>query len=468
MFSGLFFESVRYELRHLIVEVLPNSIADELEIVPGDILLRINGREMQDVLDYQFTVQAEELLVEVEKSDGEIWELEIEKDAEEDLGLVFELPLMSQKRRCCNKCVFCFVDQQPPGLRPSLYFKDDDARLSFLHGNYVTLTNLSDGEIRRLAGYHLSPLRISVHAADLHLREKMMGNKNAHNLFSALEIFASAGIKMHFQVVLCKGINDGDSLSHTISALAALAESLAIVPAGLTRHRQGLHPLAQFSPQEARQLLAQLQTFGEGFVFAADEWYIMAGLDLPPYEYYAEFPQLDNGVGMIRLFENEFNNEFAGALPPHPYPLFEKSGAKTLTLGIITGCAAEEFMRGLAAKFEGAYPNVKINVYAVVNNFFGENITVSGLLTGADIIAQLQGRINEDVLFMPENAFRDGTDLLLDDISLSQLSAALGAPVQIGSSHGGEFFHQIIATLKFGSRLFKGGRGAGQSPATSP
>jgi putative radical SAM enzyme (TIGR03279 family) len=415
---------------HEISEVC--GIAQELEIEPGDILLQINGREILDVFDYKFTVMAEDLLLEIQKPCGEIWELEIEKDADEDLGLSFVQPLMSAKRACRNKCIFCFVDQQPRGLRPSLYFKDDDARLSFLHGNYVTLTNLSEAEIKRLAGYHLSPLRISVHAADLDLRKKMMGTEAAGNLFSALQIFADAGIKMHFQVVLCKGVNDDDQLSHTISVLAAQkgAESLAIVPAGISRHRNGLYPLEQFTAEEARRVIYEIQKYPKNFVFAADEWYIIAKENLPPYEYYADFPQLDNGVGMLRLFENEFMSARTNANVP------------TKNIAIVTGLAAAEFMRGIAAAFMNAHPAANVTVHPVENHFFGENITVSGLLAGKDIIAQIN--VCADVIFIPENAFRVNTETMLDGTTLAELSSALGVPVQIGSTNGKNFYNQMI------------------------
>jgi len=373
-------------LSHKIKEIIPDSIAEELEIAPGDILLQINGQKIRDVLDYRFLVQSEELTLEIQTPD-EIWELEIEKDADEDLGIIFEQPLMSEKRNCRNKCIFCFIDQQPPGMRPSLYVKDDDVRLSFLHGNYVTLTNLSSREIKRIADYHLSPLRISVHAADLELRKKMMGCAAAANLFEALEAFGNAGISMHFQVVLCKGINDGTNLDYTIETLSKQrgAESLAVVPAGITRFRKGLEA---FTTAEAEAVIDQvekrqaefLKKTGKSFVFAADEWYIMTDRPLPKYNRYEDFPQLDNGVGMLRLFEYEFLQAKREA---------NCGIRKDIRIGIITGLAAEKFMRELVKDFQN------ITVFPIVNNFFGESITVSGLLTGADIIAQLKNYSEE-------------------------------------------------------------------------
>ncbi|MCL1878706.1 MAG: DUF512 domain-containing protein [Defluviitaleaceae bacterium] len=428
-------------MKHKILKILPESIAEETGIEPGDFLCAINGKKIRDVLDYRFAVQDAQILLEVEKPDGEIWEIEIEKD-DEDLGMVFARPLMDAPRRCVNKCMFCFIDQQPPDLRDSLYIKDDDVRLSFLHGNYVTLTNLSDAEIRRIAGYHLSPLKISVHTTNLDLRKKMMGCNFAENLFSALKIFGDAGIKMHFQAVICKGVNDGEHLRETISALKRVrgAESLAIVPAGITRHREGLVLLKQFTAQEAREVLDIVHAaqkncraeMGTNFVFAADEWYVMAGEALSELDDYEDFLQLDNGVGMLKLFEQEF---LGGCKK-------DRSEGRR-HIGIVTGKAAAKFMRGLADEFEKIFPGVKINIHVVKNNFFGENITVSGLLTGADIIAQLKGSITADILFLPQNAFRTDTETMLDGITRTKLSAALGIPVRIGSSDGGEFFEQL-------------------------
>lgn len=430
---------------HKITEILPGSIAKEVGISAGDFLLRINEKEILDVIDYRFAVSEEEFLLEIQKADGEIWEIEIEKDASEDMGIIFDRPLMSETRRCHNKCIFCFIDQQPPGLRDSLYVKDDDVRLSFLHGNYVTLTNLSDAEIRRIAGYHLSPLKISVHTTDLALRKIMLRNKNAGNLFKTLAIFGDAGIKMHFQAVICKGINDGVRVEDTIFDLHLLkgAESLAIVPAGITRHRKGIHRLKQFTAREAKKILDSVhwwqencrEDMGTNFVFAADEWYIMAEEPLPPYEAYEDFPQLDNGVGMLRLFEREFNT--AADNPT------QEAGQQPVQIAIITGQAAAKFMRSLADTFEKKRPGAKITVHAVKNNFFGKNITVSGLLTGADIIAQLKGSITADVIFLPQNAFRADTETMLDGTTRTDLSAALSVPVQIGSPNGHEFFQQL-------------------------
>ena len=459
-------------IKHEISKVIKNSIADKMGTCIGDFLCSINGEEVRDILDYRFRIQDESLLVEIEKADGEVWELDIEKEMDDDLGLEFKQSLMSHKKRCRNNCVFCFVDQQPEGLRPSLYIKDDDARLSFLIGNYVTLTNLTDEEIRRLAGYHLSPLRISVHAADLDLREKMMGTPAARNLFDALDVFNRAGIEMHFQIVLCKGLNDGAHLENTIRKLMEIkpgAKSLAIVPAGLTRHRDGLFPLSPFSKKDAREVIeghfaqpinAQTesdknsQKNGYENVFLSDEWYILAGMPLPKYDYYGDFPQLDNGVGVLRLFEREFlramfrknKNQSVGFTDQLKY-FFNRLRGKQVHIGIVTGTAAGAFMRSIVKRFMARHSFAKISVYEVENDFFGDTVTVSGLLTGQDIIAQLKEK--PDVLFLPENAFRAGVKqkVMLDGITLGELERRLGVKVVVGSTDGGRFYRQLVFYL---------------------
>jgi len=433
---------------HEIESVISGSIAHEMGITPGDKLLSLNGEAVLDILDYRFRVQEDILLVEIEKADGEIWEIEVEKDPDEDLGILFVRPLMSASRVCCNQCVFCFVDQQPKGLRDSLYVKDDDARLSFLMGNYATITNLSKNDIARLAGFHLSPLRISVHAADLDLRCKMMGTERARNLFDALAVFGQAGIEMHFQAVICKGLNDGAQLEHTIEKLAGLkgAASFAVVPVGLTGHRDGLFSLSGFDKAAAAAVIRQVvpwqnhfrATRGSAFVFLSDEWYIMAEETLPAYDAYEDFPQLDNGVGVVRLFEWEWTEEAESSTNDAPSQTYQK------TIGIVTGKAAADFMRRLAAQFETAHPYVKITVYAIENEFFGEDVTVSGLIVGRDIINQIKSKIeNISTLFLPQNAFRANTEDMLDGCTRGELEEILGVPVKIGSADGGEFYRQM-------------------------
>jgi len=390
---------------HKIIDVENNSIAAELEIEPGDKLLSINNQKITDVLDYRFMIQNEELTLEIEKPNKEIWEIEIEKDETEDLGIIFESGLMDKQRACNNRCIFCFVDQMPKGLRPSLYFKDDDPRLSFLSGNYVTLTNLTQAEAERVARYHLSPLHISVHAADTDLRCKMMGNPKAGKLFEHLQLFYDAGITMHFQIVLVKDVNDGLALDNTIAALAKLGSSLSVVPVGLTKYRDGLYPIKPFSKEDAVTVIRQVSNW-EGFAYCSDEWYINADIPMPDYEYYGDFPQLENGVGMWALFEQE-------------HRLFPESA------GIVTGVAAQNLIKKLA-------PDSKI--YVIKNDFFGHQVTVSGLLTGQDIVAQVGKKAVQDgckTLILPRNMFRDGTECTLDDMTREEIERQVGVKVEI-------------------------------------
>ncbi|MCL2372369.1 MAG: DUF512 domain-containing protein [Defluviitaleaceae bacterium] len=454
-------------ITHKIQKIAEESIAQELGVEPGDFLLSIDGAEIKDVLDYRFMMQSDFLTVEIEKADGEIWELEIEKEPEDDLGLEFEQPLMSEARVCCNKCVFCFVDQQPPGLRDTLYVKDDDARLSFLMGNYATLTNVSYEEVRRLAWYHLSPLRISVHAADMDLRCKMMGSQRAAWLFDALEAFNAAGIEMHFQAVVCKGLNDGAALDYTIERLGQVTPSgasLAIVPVGLTGNRDGCFPLEAFSPADSAQVIRQVEGWqdkfrevrGSSFVFLADEWYVLAGLPLPALDIYEDFPQLDNGVGVVRLFEEEFlagleeDSVGRNLRPTDVETDIEASHAVSRNchppgaIGVVTGVAAAKFIRGLAGRFMEVNPGVEVRVFSIENHFFGENVTVSGLLVGQDVIAQLAGKLDGvGVIFLPQNAFRANTEDMLDGTTRQQLEEALNVSVEIGSSDGEELYWQL-------------------------
>jgi len=449
-----------------ICSVENGSIAEEMGVAPGDCLISIDGAPVHDVLDYRFRIHSESLRLQIEKPGGKLWDIDIEKESCEDLGIEFALPLMTEKLVCQNKCVFCFVDQQPPGLRRSLYFKDDDPRLSFLFGNYVTLTNIGLEEVERLAGYRLSPLKISVHTTNMALRQEMMGNKRAGNLFQALEIFKTAGIEMHFQVVLCKGLNDGKELDQTIEYLLDLScsgrphgevgNSLAVVPAGLTKHRDGLYPLDCFSPSDSMEVITQVEAWqkkarakaGTRFVFLADEWYIMARMDLPFYVQYEIFPQLDNGVGSFRLFERKFMQGAKQYTRTKHSRLTRKHTSKTQgsvhnEIGIVTGLAAGDLMSSLAIFFQKSFPETQITVYPIKNDFFGEGVTVSGLLTGDDIIRGLRGKVLPEVLFLPGNAFRHGEDVMLDGTTLEGLADALNTSVRVGSTDGLEFYKEL-------------------------
>jgi len=438
--------------RHKIAAVEPGSIAEEMELLAGDYLLSINGQEVKDILDYRWLAAEEYLLVEAEKPDGEVWELEIEKDSTDDLGLSFVPGTMGEDRLCHNACIFCFVDQQPPGLRESLYVKDDDPYQSFAVGNYITLTNLSSDEIAQVVKYRLSPMRVSVHAADMELRQRMMGSPKAVKLFEVLEQFSQAGIDMHFQAVLCKGVNDGPALDYTIQRLQELgqhAKSLAVVPVGLTRHREGLYPLAPFAKEDAAAVISQVekwqarcqQEIGSRFVFLADEWYVLAGKPLPEYSEYEDFPQLDNGVGMMALFEEEFIRGINEGGNP----------SKPARVGVVTGQAASQFIAKLSRLFMKSFPDITIDIHVIANDFYGPGVTVSGLLTGQDIISQLKGRCQGlAVLFIPENAFRVGTEDMLCGTTLGEVSNALEVKAIIGSANGDEFCRQLICSADEG------------------
>jgi len=436
--------------QHKIISVIENSIAWEMKVQPGDILISINGQEIYDIMDYRFYMNDESILVEILKPDGEIWELEIEKEFCEEIGLVFDPVAVGEERHCANNCIFCFVDQQPPGLRETLYVKDDDPYQSFSQGNYITLTNLERGDIDQILKYKLSPMRISVHAGDMNLRRMMMGSIRAGYLFKILERFCEAGIDMHFQVVLCKGINDGAQLDKTIERLLTLgnrAKSLAIVPVGLTKYREGLFPLEGFDANTAKEVIARVKSWQEKlcknasrFVFLADEWYVLADEPLPTYDEYEDFPQLDNGVGMMVLFQTQFLKV-----------LFENQKAKgdSFNIGIVTGVAAGKFVQNLASRFMNIFPCFAIRVHVIQNDFYGLGVTVSGLLTGIDIISQLHEKCHDlDVLFIPGNAFRTNSDEMLCGTNIDDISANLGVAVIKGSNDGGEFCRQMINITK--------------------
>ena len=431
---------------HKIASVEPGSIAEELGLEPGDAIEEINGNEIEDIFDYQYYVEEEYLDVLVLTKDGEECMLEIEKDEDEDLGIMFESSLMDEYHSCCNKCMFCFIDQMPPGMRDTLYFKDDDSRLSFLQGNYITLTNMRDKDIERVIKYHLSPINISVHTTNPELRCRMLHNRFAGTLLEKIGRFHEAGIRMNSQVVLCKGLNDGKELDRTISDLGRFLpymESLSVVPVGLTKYRDGLAPLELFSKEDAEKVLEQIHKWqdyfrknhGMTFVHASDEWFILAEQEFPDEAYYEGYGQLENGVGMMRLLLEEVKER-----------LEELSGDdRKRHVAIATAKLAYPTIKKLAADVKKKFPNITIEVYCIINEFFGEHITVSGLLTGQDIIAQLKGKMLGEELLLPSNVLKADEDIFLDDISLKELSDSLQVPVNIIQSEGRDFVDKIIA-----------------------
>lgn len=423
--------------RHIIRRVLPGSIAQELELAPGDELVSVNGQEIEDIFDYQYLTNEEYLEILIRKPDGEEWELEIEKEYEEDLGAEFENGLMDAYRTCSNRCIFCFIDQMPPGMRETLYFKDDDSRLSFLQGNYVTLTNMTDHDIDRIIRYHLAPINISFHTTDPVLRCRMLNNRFAGEIFPKVQRLYEAGIEMNGQIVLCKGINDGEHLERTIRELSGYLphlRSVSVVPVGLTRFREGLYPLEPFRKEDALQVLEQIhrwqrilyEKWGTHFIHCSDEWYILAGLPLPEAEQYDGYPQLENGVGMLRLLEEEVDEALAA-----------ETGSDTIRrLSVATGLLAEPFIRGHMKKIQEKYPGIRAEVYGIVNDFFGEQITVSGLLTGQDLARQLKGKNLGERLLIPCNMLRDGENVFLDDMTVEELEEALRVPVSVVDTSG--------------------------------
>ena len=435
---------------HGIRKVLEGSIAQEMEMEAGDRLLAINGKEIQDIFDYQYLVQDDYIEVLVEKADGEEWLLEIDKEYEEDLGIEFENGLMDEYRSCHNKCIFCFIDQMPAGMRETLYFKDDDSRLSFLQGNYVTLTNMSDHDVERIIKYHLSPINISFQTTNPQLRCKMLNNRFAGEALKKVDRLYEAGITMNGQIVLCKGVNDGAELERSISELTnylPCLESVSVVPVGLSRYRDGLYPLEPFVKEDAEAVLRMIHEWqdkiyaehGVHFIHASDEWYILAGQELPEEERYDGYLQLENGVGMLRLLLDEFG-EALEEIRKSRKPLEADGG----TVSIATGLLAYPYIRDMAKRLEAVCTGIHIHVYPVINEFFGERITVSGLLTGQDIVKQLNGKKLGKRLLLPQNVLRSGETVFLDDMTVEEMEKALQVKVDIVKSSGRDFIETIL------------------------
>ncbi len=430
---------------HIVETVEKDSIAQELGIEPGDRLISINGQEIEDIFDYQYYVEDEELLLLIEKADGEQWELEIEKDADEALGIGFGAGLMDEYRSCCNRCIFCFIDQMPPGMRDTLYFKDDDSRLSFLQGNYVTLTNMSEHDIQRIIKYRLEPINISFQTTNPELRCRMLHNRFAGDALKKVDLLYQGGIEMNGQIVLCKGVNDGEELERSIRDLTRylpLLRSVSVVPVGLTKFRDGLYPLEPFTKAEARQVLEIIhrwqkkiyEEYGLHFIHAGDEWYLLAEEEVPEEERYDGYLQLENGVGMLRLLFNEFEDAFRQ----------QKGDQRSAELSAATGKLAYPYIRRMAERIEERYPGVKIHVYCIRNDFFGERITVSGLITGGDIIAQLKEKRLGSRLLLPCNMLKADEDVFLDDLTVKEVSDALQVPVNIVKSSGQDLVDAML------------------------
>ncbi len=439
---------------HIIKSVEEGSIADEMGVTAGDALLCIDDIPIEDVFDYRFLARSEELTVLIRKSNGEEWELEIEKDEDEDLGIEFESGLMDEYRSCRNKCIFCFIDQMPAGMRKTLYFKDDDSRLSFLQGNYVTLTNMDDHDIDRIIRYRLSPINISVQTTNPELRCMMLNNRFAGAALEKIRTLYDAGITMNAQIVMCKGVNDRAELQRTLTDLleyAPVMQSVSVVPVGLTRYRDGLYPLEAIEKEDAVITLdiiekiqdTAMKMHGIHFAHASDEIYILAQRPIPPADEYDDYPQLENGVGMLRLMSDEYDDARnkvkdaveAGRIDPLAY---------RSSFSIVTGVLAAPYVEDATSRICSLFPNVSFNIYTVRNEFFGNSITVAGLLTGQDIIAQLKGKELGECLLIPESMMKADEEIFLDNITIGDLEGALQVNTRIVKSNGLDLVEFIL------------------------
>ncbi len=430
-----------------ITGVLKGSSADRQGIRKGDLLVSVNGHTITDILDYRFYLCEKKLAVLLCR-DGKEYTVNIKKDEYDDIGLEFETFLMDKKHSCRNKCIFCFIDQLPRGMRDTLYFKDDDSRLSFLQGNYITMTNLTDDDVSRIIQMKMSPINISVHTTDPELRVFMLKNPNAAGSLRYMQRFAEAGTEMNCQIVLCRGVNDGAELEKTMHDLACMYPSVihvSIVPAGMTKFREQnkLYPLTPFSKEEAIKVIRQVESFAESCLahygsrifYVGDEFYQQAGLPIPDAEYYEDFHAIEDGVGMIASMKEEFEGAFADA---------EADETLTREISIATGKAAYGFLSALAERFREKYPNVKIHIYEIENRYFGESVTVAGLLTGEDLKAQLSGKPLGETLYISTNMLRYEEDLFLCGMHIDELSEALGVRIETCATDGYEFFDKLI------------------------
>ncbi|MDY4167062.1 MAG: DUF512 domain-containing protein [Fournierella sp.] len=426
--------------------VQKGSAAEALGLSAGSMLYSADGNEINDMLDYQFYTAGERFELAVMK-DGQLDYLKVEKGEYEPLGCEFETYLIDQKHSCANHCMFCFIDQLPKGLRETLYFKDDDERLSFLFGNYVTLTNLNEHEVERIKKMHISPINISVHTTNPELRVRMMANKRAGEVLKYLDEFAEAGIQMNCQLVLCRGVNDGDELRRTLDKLTGMypaVQSIAAVPSGLTDYRKGLYKLEAYDAATSAAVLDILEEYGDRckaqndcrMVYPGDEWYLCAGRPIPGGDFYEDFPQLENGVGMWRMFRDEFLAELTFAHRRIPIPR---------NIDVVTGTLAAPLIQEMMAELTRRHRSVKVHVHPIKNNFFGGNVSVAGLVTATDIIDQCKGKLKSKHLGVPEVMLRDEKDLFLDSKSIADLESALGVKVHILPSGGGDLVRTLLA-----------------------
>lgn len=434
---------------HIVKSLMPGGIGEELGIEPGDKLLAINGNEIQDVFDYYYYEESEQLLLLIEKPDGEEWELEIEKDEDESLGIEFDQSLMDEYRSCRNKCMFCFIDQMPKGMRETLYFKDDDSRLSFLQGNYITLTNMSDHDVERIVKYRLEPINISFQTTNPQLRCKMLHNRFAGEALKKVDILYRGQIEMNGQIVLCKGVNDGEELERTIRDLTGYLpylKSVSIVPVGLTKYRDGLYPLEPFTKEDAREVLSVIhrwqekiyQEHGIHMIHAGDEWYVLAEEEVPEEERYDGYLQLENGVGMMRLLFNEVQEALSAVT----------GDERQREISLATGRLMYPYIGKILEEIRKKFPNITTHLYAIRNDFFGERITVSGLITGQDLTGQLKGQPLGERLLLPCNMLKIGEPVFLDDFTLEEVENSLQVKTDIVKSSGQDLLDAVIGVYE--------------------
>lgn len=423
--------------KHIIKDIVPGSIAEEMEIEPGDYLVSINDEEIKDILDYKFQIFDEYITLVIEKKNGEEWDLEIEKEANEDLGIIFPEQLIEKPRSCANKCIFCFMDQLPGKVRNTLVFKDDDFRLSFITGNYVTLTNSGYKDLDRIIRYHLSPINISVHATDPEVRSMMLNNKTAYKVMEYIKYLTEHDIKINAQIVLCPNINDGKVLDKTIKELSEYAPNLqciAIVPVGLTKYREGLYPLRVFDKEGASRTIDQIngwqakfrEKYGFNLVYLADEFYVKAEREIPEFKDYDDFPQLGDGIGMLAYFKKNFDSYLKRFKP--------KKVNKVVS--IASGKIVYNFMRARMDELEKKFEGLKINLYPIENTFFGPEITVTGLITGGDLITQLKDKELGEYLILCGDMLKDDADIFLDDVTLDEVKEKLNIEIKVNNDGG--------------------------------
>ena len=431
----------------VVAQVEAASLGEELGIVPGDRIITINNREIEDLIDYNFQIADQDLEIELEKASGEVWVLEVEKDWDEDLGISFQDNTFDGIRACKNKCIFCFVDQMPPDMRQSLYVKDDDYRMSFLHGNFITMSNVAEEELQRIIAMNLSPLYISIHTTNPELRVRMLKNPKAGEVLDRLRRLVEAGIELHGQIVLVPGVNDSEELERTLKDLYELypgLQSLAVVPVGLTKFRDRLENLRQFSASEAREVTSMIDKFrglqlekGENPLFySADEFYVLSKQEVPALDYYADFPQTENGVGLVRLFLEEFK-EIEGELPKQ---------IPSLRLTWVTGVSAADYLNQIAKRLVNEIKGLSIEVRTITNHYFGSTVTVSGLVTAKDILDELQNQDLGEYLMLPSVMLKKGEEMFLDGVTLEELTNLLGVETIVldDNNYGDDFLRFIL------------------------